>query len=99
MIFGGLRFANPPYGPVTSHGPVDAKRHEELETLFAEAEPGLVFVSTFPDRKTFTKYAEQISWERRSGSPTAQTTSFTTTALASSDRTTMAEDDCALLSS
>jgi len=48
---------------VTSHGPVDAKRHEELETLFAEAEPGLVFVSTFPDRKTFTKYSEQISWE------------------------------------
>jgi hypothetical protein len=48
---------------VTSHGPVDAKRHEELEYLFRDAEPGLVFVSTFPDRRTFAKYMEAISWE------------------------------------
>lgn len=48
---------------VTSHGPVDAKRHQELEYLFREAEPGLVFVSTFPDRRTFTRFMEAISWE------------------------------------
>lgn len=48
---------------VTSHGPVDAKRHEELEYLFRDAEPGLVFVSTFPDRRTFARYMEAISWE------------------------------------
>lgn len=48
---------------VTSHGPVDAKRHKELETLFRNAEPGLVFVSTFPDKRTFTKYIDAISWE------------------------------------
>lgn len=48
---------------VTSHGPVDAKRHEELETLFGEAESGLVFVSAFPDRRTFAKHIESISWE------------------------------------
>lgn len=48
---------------VTSHGPVDAKRHEELELLFRHAEPGLVFVSAFPDRRTFNKFLEAISWE------------------------------------
>lgn len=48
---------------VTSHGPVDAKRHQELERLFAGSKAGLVFVSAFPDRRTFTKYAEAISWE------------------------------------
>jgi len=48
---------------VTSHGPVDAKRHEELALLFKNAAPSLVYVSTFPDRRTFTKYIEVISWE------------------------------------
>lgn len=48
---------------VTSHGPVDPKRHEELEKLFEHSSAGLVFVSAFPDRRTFTKYAEAIAWE------------------------------------
>ena len=48
---------------VTSHGPVDAKRHKELQTLFRRCKAGLVFVSAFPNRKTFTKYLETISWE------------------------------------
>ena len=48
---------------VTSHGPVDGKRHEELNILLATSKAGLVFVSAFPDRKTFTHYAEAISWE------------------------------------
>lgn len=48
---------------VTSHGPVNGKRHNELRNLFAKAKPGLVFLSAFPDRRTFTKYAEEISWE------------------------------------
>lgn len=48
---------------VTSHGPVDAKRHDELSQLFRESKAGLVFVSAFPDRRTFTKYLETISWE------------------------------------
>jgi BsuBI/PstI restriction endonuclease domain/BsuBI/PstI restriction endonuclease HTH domain len=48
---------------VTSHGPVDAKRHEELKALFKKSSAGLVFVSAFPDRKTFTKYMDVISWE------------------------------------
>ena len=48
---------------VTSHGPVDGKRHAELNRLFAGSKAGLVFVSAFPDRRTFTHYAEAISWE------------------------------------
>ena len=48
---------------VTSHGPVDSKRHGELIKLFCGSSAGLVFVSAFPDRKTFLKYLEVISWE------------------------------------
>jgi hypothetical protein len=48
---------------VTSHGPVDAKRHNELSELFKSSRAGLVFVSAFPDRRTFTRYLESISWE------------------------------------
>ena len=48
---------------VTSHGPVDAKRHNELAALFAGAEPGLVYVTAFPDRGVMGKYLAEISWE------------------------------------
>ena len=48
---------------VTSHGPVDAKRHEELQTLFASSTAGLVFVTSFLDRRTLAKYIGDISWE------------------------------------
>lgn len=48
---------------VTSHGPVDQKRKNELTNLFASARPGLVFVSAFPDRKTFTRFHAAIAWE------------------------------------
>lgn len=48
---------------VTSHGPVDSKRHQELEHLFANCTAGLVYVSAFPNRKTFLKYLEVIAWE------------------------------------
>lgn len=48
---------------VTSHGPVDSKRHNELSKLFAKANPGLVYVTAFPDRKTMAKYLADISWE------------------------------------
>lgn len=35
---------------VTSHGPVDGKRHVELAQLFAGAKAGLVYVTAFPNR-------------------------------------------------
>lgn len=48
---------------VTSHGPVDGKRHAELAKLFNHCTAGLVYVSAFPTRKTFLKYLEVIAWE------------------------------------
>ena len=48
---------------VTSHGPVDAKRHAELAALFAGAGPGLVYVTAFPDMTVMGKYLKDISWE------------------------------------
>lgn len=48
---------------VTSHGPVDAKRHTELARLFAAVKPGLVYVTAFPDRSLMARYLGVISWE------------------------------------
>jgi len=48
---------------VTSHGPVNAKRHEELKHLFRVSSAGLIFVTTFLTRKAFAPYAADISWE------------------------------------
>ena len=48
---------------VTSHGPVDGKRHSELSKLFKDSKPGLVYVTAFPDRKIMGKYLGEISWE------------------------------------
>lgn len=48
---------------VTSHGPVDSKRLIELENLFANVTADKVYISAFPDKKTFTHYAQEIAWE------------------------------------
>jgi hypothetical protein len=48
---------------VTSHGPVDGKRHAELATLFASSTAGIVYVTAFPTRSQMTKYLSAIAWE------------------------------------
>lgn len=48
---------------VTSHGPVDGKRHEELARLFAGSSAGLVYVTAFPSRALMTRYLSDIAWE------------------------------------
>ena len=48
---------------VTSHGPVDGKRHEELGRLFAASNAGLVYVTAFPSRAVMTRYLVEIAWE------------------------------------
>lgn len=48
---------------VTSHGPVDGKRHEELKRLFSGCTAGLVFVTAFPTRSMMAKYLTSIAWE------------------------------------
>ncbi|MCL6097626.1 MAG: N-6 DNA methylase [Bacteroidetes bacterium] len=48
---------------VISHGPIDPKRKIELETLFKTSKIGLVFITTFLNKKTMLKYLEKIAWE------------------------------------
>ena len=48
---------------VTSHGPVDAKRHAELMALFAGSSAGLVYVTAFPTRAIMARYLTEIAWE------------------------------------
>ncbi|MEO5342047.1 MAG: restriction endonuclease [Gammaproteobacteria bacterium SHHR-1] len=48
---------------VTSHGPVDGKRHTELAGLFAGSTAGLVYVTAFPDRAIMGRYLGEIAWE------------------------------------
>lgn len=48
---------------VTSHGPVNPKRHQELATLFKGSTAGIVYVTAFLTRKAFSKYLHDISWE------------------------------------
>lgn len=48
---------------VTSHGPVDGKRHDELKRLFKGTKAGLVFVTAFPSRAVMARYLAEIAWE------------------------------------
>jgi hypothetical protein len=48
---------------VTSHGPVNGKRHSELVELFSTSTAGLVFVTAFPSRTAMARYLPQIAWE------------------------------------
>ena len=48
---------------VTSHGPVDGKRRNELKTLFGHSTAGLVYVTAFPTRAVMGRYHGEIAWE------------------------------------
>lgn len=48
---------------VTSHGPVDSKRRIELSELFASATGDKVYISAFPDKRTFARFAPDVAWE------------------------------------
>jgi len=48
---------------VTSHGPVNGKRHAELANLFAGSTAGLVYVTAFPNRSLMGRYLGDIAWE------------------------------------
>jgi hypothetical protein len=48
---------------VTSHGPMDSKRHDELGKLFAGSKFGLVFITAFPSRILMARYLAEIAWE------------------------------------
>ena len=48
---------------VTSHGPVDSKRSIELSELFSSVHADKVFISAFPDKRTFARFASDVAWE------------------------------------
>src|SRR5690625_1741158 len=48
---------------VTSHGPVDGKRHRELQKLFKDSKVGIVYVTAFPNRELMARYISDIAWE------------------------------------
>lgn len=48
---------------VTSHGPVNGKRHTELGRLFSGSNAGLVYVTAFPNRGVMGRYLSEIAWE------------------------------------
>ena len=48
---------------VTSHGPVDGKRHAELAKLFKSSAAPIVYVTAFPSREIMASYVSAIAWE------------------------------------
>lgn len=48
---------------VTSHGPIDPKRRQELQQLFGAAGLILVYVTAFLTRRVLAAYLSDISWE------------------------------------
>ena len=48
---------------VTSVGPVSAKRKQEIEHMTNNCKAGIVFVTAFPDNRTFKRFVDQLAWE------------------------------------
>lgn len=49
---------------VTSSGPIDGIRHNELLELFKNSKAGLVFVTAYPNRGTIMRrFLSEVSWE------------------------------------
>jgi len=48
---------------VTSVGPMDAKRIIEIEGMIEKVKSGKVFITAFPDFKTFKSFSESLAWE------------------------------------
>ena len=48
---------------VTSVGPMDPKRILEIEEMTKDVKAGKIFVTAFPDFKTYKKFSEELAWE------------------------------------
>ena len=48
---------------VTSHGPVNPKRHAEIESMLKKCRAERIYVTAFLNRAAFRKYAADIAWE------------------------------------
>lgn len=48
---------------VTSVGPIDSKRMQEILDMTDGVSSGKIFITAFPDFKTYKKFSEQLAWE------------------------------------
>ena len=48
---------------VTSVGPVDPKRLQEIGRMTSGVKSGKIFVTAFPDMKTYKKFSSALAWE------------------------------------
>ena len=48
---------------VTTHGPIDQKRINDLEVMFQDCPVDKIYITAFLDRQTFRKYLADIAWE------------------------------------
>lgn len=48
---------------VTSVGPINNKRVEEIKRLSEDSTAGIIFVTAFPDFKTFKKFSQELAWD------------------------------------
>lgn len=48
---------------VTSVGPMSPKRIIEIEEMTTGVVAGKIFVTAFPDKKTYKKFADELAWE------------------------------------
>lgn len=48
---------------VTSVGPIDYKRIEEIKELTKNVEVGIIYVTAFLDFKTYKKFSEKLAWD------------------------------------
>ena len=58
---------------VPGHGPINAKRHDELTHRFTEARPYLIFITAFLNRSEAAKHLNEISWATDVWSADAET--------------------------
>ena len=48
---------------VTSVGPMDPKRVKEIEDMTKEVKAGKIYVTAFPDFKTYKKFSGYVAWD------------------------------------
>ena len=48
---------------VTSVGPMESKRIKEINDMTTNVKCGKIYVTAFPDFKTFNKFSESLAWE------------------------------------
>ena len=48
---------------VTSVGPMDPKRIDEITSMTKNVTAGKIFITAFPDFKTYKKFSESLAWE------------------------------------